>query len=320
MVEVFGADITLWLAFNGLVLGMLAFDLFVLNRRGHAMRMSEAATWSAVWIGIALAFNGYVFAVMGGEKAMQFLAGYVVEESLSVDNMFIFAILFSHFSVPMMYQPRILKWGILGAVVMRFGMIFAGAAALEAFHWIIYLFGGVILVTGVRMLTGGESKADPEKSLIVRLFKRLMRVTDRTQEDKFFVKLGGVSYATPLFIALIAIEATDLAFAIDSIPAVLAITDDVFIAYTSNIFAILGLRALYFLLAGAMSRFTYLKPSLSLILFFVGGKMILSDIYEIPTAVSLAVILGILGVGIFASILRSRRREGEFTPPASSIG
>ncbi|MBI2183749.1 MAG: TerC family protein [Thaumarchaeota archaeon] len=286
---------------------MLVVDLGVVNRKAHVISIKEAAVWSTIWITLAMVFNAVVYFAMGEEAALQYLTGYIIEKSLSVDNMFIFAITFSYFNVPAIYQPRVLKWGIIGAILMRFALIVAGAAVLEAFHWMIYVFGGAIVVTGLRMLVERGRHVEPEKNFAVRLFRRFLRVTDRLDDEKFFVKLNGLRFATPLFIVLIVVETTDLIFAVDSIPAIFAVTTDTFIVYTSNIFAILGLRALYFLLAGAIHRFTYLKLGLALILLFVGGKMVLSDFFMIPTTVSLAVVLGILGVAIAASYLRSRK-------------
>ena len=286
---------------------MLAIDLGVAQRKVHVISMKEAAVWSTVWIVLALVFNAAIYFIMDEERALQFLAGYIIEKSLSVDNMFIFVMIFGYFNVPAIYQPRVLKWGIIGAILMRFALILAGATVLETFHWMIYVFGGAILVTGARMLIERERKVEPEKNPVVRLLKKLILVTDRIDDEKFFTRVNGIRYATPLFIVLILVETTDLIFAIDSIPAIFAITTDTFIVYTSNIFAILGLRALYFLLAGTLHRFTYLKIGLSIILLFVGTKMILSDLYKIPTAVSLTVVLSILGASVFASYLRSRR-------------
>lgn len=302
----FGVDITLWIIFNVIIVGMLAIDLGLVNRKVHVISMKEAAAWSIIWIASAMAFNVLIYFVMGEAKALEFLTAYVIEKSLSVDNMFVFGMIFVYFNVPSIYQPRVLKYGIIGAIVMRFALIFAGGAALEAFDWMIYVFGGAIVVTGIRMLVKKETSVEPEKNLVLKIFKRFLRLTDKMNNEKFFVKISGVRYATPLFMVLVVVETTDLIFAVDSIPAVLAISNDIFIVYTSNIFAILGLRALYFLLAGAVSRFAYLRVGLSFILLFVGAKMIVSDFYKIPTDVSLAVVLSILGVAILASYLRRR--------------
>jgi len=296
-----GTDVTLWLIFNLVIALMLAFDLGVLSRKPHVISTKEAATWSAVWIAVSLMFNLLVSTWLGGEKALEFFTGYLIEKSLSVDNMFVFTMIFSYFNIPAIWQPKVLKWGIFGALLMRVILIFAGAVVLDAFHWMIYVFGGVLVFTGLRMMTQKETHVAPEKNPVVRLFKKIMPLTGELHDEKFFVKLNGITYATPLLIALIVVETTDLIFAIDSIPAVFAITTDVFIVYTSNIFAILGLRALYFLLSGAMQHFRYLKVGLAIVLLFVGIKMVLADFYEIPIVLSLAVVLGILAASILAS-------------------
>jgi len=307
MVTFLGTDVTLWIVFNAIIALMLAFDLGVLSRKPHVISTKEAAMWSAVWIAVSLMFNLLVSTRLGGEKALEFFTGYLVEKSLSVDNMFVFAMIFSYFNIPAIWQPKVLKWGIFGALLMRVILIFAGATALEAFHWMIYVFGGVLIVTGLRMMTQKETHVAPEKNPVVRLFKRIVPMTGERHNEKFFVKLNGIIYATPLLIALIVVETTDLIFAIDSIPAVFAITTDVFIVYTSNIFAILGLRALYFLLSGTMQLFRYLKVGLAIVLLFVGIKMVLADFYEIPIVLSLTVVLGILAVSILASWARRAR-------------
>jgi TerC family integral membrane protein len=280
---------------------MLAFDLGVLSRKPHVISTKEAAAWSAVWIAVSLTFNLLVSIWLGGEKALEFFTGYLIEKSLSVDNMFVFAMIFSYFNIPTIWQPKVLKWGIFGAMLMRIILIFAGATALEAFHWMIYVFGGVLIFTGVRMMTQKETHVAPEKNPVVRLFKRIVPMTGELHNENFFVKLSGITYATPLLIALLVVETTDLVFAIDSIPAIFAVTTDVFIVYTSNIFAILGLRALYFLLSGSIERFRYLKIGLAIVLLFVGTKMMLADFYEIPIVLSLAIVLGILAASILAS-------------------
>ena len=296
-----GADVTLWFSFNLIIILLLLIDLGVQSRKPHVVSPKEAASWSTVWIAVALAFNALVYAWYGDERALEFLTGYLIEKSLSVDNMFIFVMIFSYFNIPAIWQPKVLKWGIVGALAMRAALIFVGAAALEAFHWIIYLFGAALIVTGVRMITQKETHVEPEKNLAVRLFKRIMPVTEELRNEKFFVKENWITYATPLLIALVVVETTDLIFAIDSIPAIFAVTTDTFIVYTSNVFAILGLRALYFLLSGALRRFTYLKVGLAIILLFVGAKMLVSDLYQVPIALSLGVVLGTLAISIIAS-------------------
>ena len=301
MVSFLGTDVTLWVVFNVVIALMLAFDLGVLSRKPHVISTKEAAAWSAVWIAVSLTFNLLVSVWLGGEKALEFFTGYLIEKSLSVDNMFVFAMIFSYFNIPAIWQPKVLKWGIFGAMLMRIILIFAGATALEAFHWMIYVFGGVLIFTGVRMMTQKETHVAPEKNPVVRLFKRIVPMTGELHNENFFVKLSGITYATPLLIALLVVETTDLVFAIDSIPAIFAVTTDVFIVYTSNIFAILGLRALYFLLSGSIERFRYLKIGLAIVLLFVGTKMVLADFYEIPIVLSLAIVLGILAASILAS-------------------
>ncbi len=301
MVSFLGTDVTLWVVFNAVIALMLAFDLGILSRKPHVISTKEAATWSAVWIAVSLTFNLLVSVWLGGEKALEFFTGYLIEKSLSVDNMFVFAMIFSYFNIPAIWQPKVLKWGIFGAMLMRIILIFAGATALEAFHWMIYVFGGVLIFTGVRMMTQKETHVAPEKNPVVRLFKRIVPMIEELHNENFFVKLSGITYATPLLIALVVVETTDLVFAIDSIPAIFAVTTDVFIVYTSNIFAILGLRALYFLLSGSIERFRYLKIGLAIVLLFVGTKMVLADFYEIPIVLSLAIVLGILAASILAS-------------------
>jgi tellurite resistance protein TerC len=280
---------------------MLAFDLGVLSRKPHVVSTREAAGWSTVWIAVALAFNGLIYSWFGEEKALEFLTGYLIEKTLSVDNMFVFVMIFSYFTIPAIWQPRVLKWGILGALIMRAFLIFTGAAALETFHWLIYVFGGALILTGLRMMTQKEAQVRPEKNPAIRLLRRLMPVTDELHKEKFFVTLNNVRHATPLLLSLIVVETTDLIFAIDSIPAIFAVTTDIFIVYTSNIFAILGLRTLYFLLSSAVREFTYLKVGLSVILLFVGLKMMISDFYKIPIAISLAFVLAILAISALAS-------------------
>ena len=300
----------LWVVFNVFVLGMLALDLGVFHRNAHKVSLREALSWSVVWITLALLFNLSIYYFWGTEKALEFLAGYLIEKSLSVDNIFIFLVIFSYFSVPAMYQHRVLFWGILGALVMRAIFIAVGAALLTAFHWMIYVFGGFLVITGVKLLLTGDHQVEPEKNPAVRLLRRVMHVTKEYDGQRFFVRVDGRLWATPLLLVLVVVETTDLIFAVDSIPAIFAITLDPFIVYTSNVFAILGLRALYFLLAGVMEMFRYLKVGLSFVLCFVGAKMILADIYKIPIEISLGVIAGILTVAMVASLLVKPRVIG----------
>lgn len=293
----------LWIVFNVFVLGMLALDLGVFHRKAHAVSLKEALVWCCVWVSLALTFNAGIYIWSGPEKALEFLTGYLIEYSLSVDNVFVFVIIFSYFAVPAAYQHRVLFWGILGALVMRAIFIVMGAALLTAFHWMIYVFGGFLIITGIKLLLTGDHKLEPEKNPVVRLVRRVMRVTHEYHGQHFFLWKNGHLWVTPLFLVLVVIESTDVIFAMDSIPAIFGITLDPFIVYTSNVFAILGLRALYFLLAGVMDMFRYLKVGLSLVLCFVGAKMMIVDLYKIPIGVSLGVVAGILGVSIVASLL-----------------
>ena len=296
-----------WLAFNAFVLGMLALDLGVFHRKAHAVTVREAATWSAVWVALALLFNIGIYLWKGQEPALQFLAGYLIEKSLSVDNIFVFVLVFTFFAVPAAYQHRVLFWGILGALVMRGIFIAAGAALLATFHWVIYVFGAFLVVTGIKMALVRGDQIHPDRNPLVRLTRRLLPITNGYREDRFVVREGGKWVATPLLLVLLVVESTDLVFAVDSIPAIFAVTSDTFIIYTSNVFAILGLRSLYFLLAGVVEKFYYLKLGLSVVLAFVGVKMLLTDVAKIPIALSLAVIATVIAVAIVASLLRNRR-------------
>jgi tellurite resistance protein TerC len=296
-----------WAAFGGFVLAMLALDLGVFHRKDHVVRPREALAWSAVWIALALAFGGYVWLRHGAGAGLEFLTGYVIEKSLSVDNIFVFVVLFGALGIPALYQHRVLFWGILSALVLRGAMIAAGSALLERFHWIIYVFGAFLVLTGVKLFVARGAAPSPEQSALFRLLRRAVPSTPRLDGNRFFTVENGRRVATPLFFALAMIELTDVVFAVDSIPAIFAVTRDPFIVFTSNIFAILGLRSLYFLLASFVERFTYLKPSLAVVLVFVGAKMGLTGLVKIPPAVSLVVIVGILTVGVVASIVTARR-------------
>jgi TerC family integral membrane protein len=293
----------LWGLFNVFVFGMLILDLKVFRREARAVTIREALIWSIVWIALAMIFCLGIYFAWGEEKAFEFLAGYIIEKSLSVDNLFVFLVIFSYFAVPAEYQHRVLFWGILGALVLRAIFIAAGAALLTTFHWMIYVFGGFLIFTGGKLMVAGDEKIDPEKNLALRLLRRVLPVTEEYQGQRFFMRREGRLWATPLLLVLVVIETTDLIFAVDSIPAIFAITRDTFIVYTSNVFAILGLRALYFLLAGVMDMFRYLKVGLSFVLCFVGSKMLLVDIYKIPIEISLAVVAAILAVSVLASLL-----------------
>lgn len=291
----------IWIAFNVFVLGMLALDLGVFHRKAHTVSIKEASIWSVVWVCLAMIFNVGIYFAWGSEKALEFLTGYVIEKSLSVDNLFVFLMIFQYFSTPSQYQHRVLFWGILGALILRAIFIAAGAALLATFHWMIYVFGAFLVVTGIKMLLQGDEKIEPEKNPVVRLFEKWVPISKEYDGQKFFVRRQGKIHATLLMLVLIVVETTDVIFAVDSIPAIFAITDDPFIVYTSNVFAILGLRALYFMLAGVMEMFVYLKVGLSFVLCFVGAKMMLIDIYKIPVGVSLSVIGGVLLLSILAS-------------------
>ncbi|MBL8290882.1 MAG: TerC family protein [Bryobacterales bacterium] len=294
----------LWVGFTVFVLAMLALDLGVFHRRAHAVHVREALLWTLVWISLAMIFNVGVYFWFGSERALEFLTGYVIEKALSVDNIFVFLVIFSYFAVPAALQHRVLFWGILGALVMRAIFIFLGAALLQQFHWVIYVFGAFLLFTGVKLLLQQGSEVHPERNPLFQLFRRMVPSVNAYRGSHFTVVQAGRRYATPLLLVLVAIEATDLVFAVDSIPAVFAITRDPFIVYTSNIFAILGLRALYFALAGVMGRFHYLRVGLALVLAFVGAKMMLTDLYKIPIVASLAVVAALLAGSVVASLIR----------------
>ncbi|MEZ4372725.1 MAG: TerC family protein [Polyangiaceae bacterium] len=296
----------LWAGFLGFVLVMLAIDLGVFHKQAHEVSLKEAAGWSAVWVVLALIFNVGVYVWFGPERGLEFTTGYLLEKALAVDNIFVFVVIFATFSVPAIYQHRVLFWGVLGALVLRAGFILAGGAFLQRFHWAIYVFGGILAVTGVKLLLQKEEAIEPEKSLAVRAFRRLVPVWPKFEGDRFFVKRDGRRLATPLLLALVSVEVSDVIFAVDSIPAIFAITTDPFIVFTSNIFAILGLRSMYFLLAGVISKFHYLKVGLSLVLVFVGAKMLLMGWVKIPVIASLLVIAGILTFAIVASWLKPR--------------
>ena len=317
-------DVLPWALFLTFVAAMLALDLGVFHRNAHEVSRHEALTWSAVWIGLALLFNAGVFWRMGNEAGVQWLTGYLVEKSLAVDNVFVFLLVFSAFAVPAKYQHRVLFWGIVGALFMRAILIAFAGLLLGAFHWVIYVFGAFLILTGIRFLRGGHETPSLEDNKLVKLAKRFYPVTEGYEGQRFFVLRNGVRYMTPLFLVLILVETTDLVFAVDSIPAVYAITSDPFIVFTSNVMAILGLRALYFVLAGYLAGLRYLKPGLAGVLVFVGAKMLLVDVYKIPALVSLAVIIAILGIALAASLLAARRDAAHDHPdplaPASSPG
>lgn len=298
--------ITIWIIVNIFVLAMLTLDLLVFHRNAHEVSMKEAAGWSVFWVALSGFFNLGIYFFMGPQAGLEFLTGYLIEKTLSVDNLFVFVLIFSYFNVPAKYQHRVLFWGILGAMILRGIMIGLGTALITQFHWIIYLFGAFLIFTGIRMLWQDDEQIEPERNPVLRLFRRIVPVTDTYHAQKFIVKknIAGRKrlMATPLLVVLVLIETTDLIFAVDSIPAVFAITLNPFIVYTSNIFAILGLRALYFLLAGVVHKFHYLKIGLSAVLVFVGAKMLLMDIYHISTPLSLVMVALFIGGSVGASL------------------
>jgi tellurite resistance protein TerC len=296
-----------WIGFTALVLGLLVVDLGILNRRARVLSFREALTWSAGLVALALLFGVFLMWREGVHHALEYYSGYLVELSLSVDNLFVFILLFQYFAVPAEAQAKVLQWGILGAIVMRAIMIGLGAFALQRFEWIEIVFGGILLVTSVRMMRSGEERLEPGRNPIVRLARRLVPCTDCYDGARFITQDNGRRVLTPLLLVLIVIEWTDLVFAIDSIPAVFGVTRDPFLVYSSNIFAVIGLRALFFVLASLLDRFVYLKPGVAAILAFVGVKMLLSEWWHPPTWLSLAVIVGVLAVAIAASLVRVRR-------------
>ncbi len=303
--------IMFWILFNAFVLLMLALDLGVFHRKSHEVSVKEALTWTVIWIFLAMIFNTVLYFWRGQQQALEFFTGYLVEKALSVDNIFVFIMIFTYFQVPTKYQHKILFWGIIGALIMRVIFIFAGVALLEKFHFTIYLFGALLIFTGYKMFNHSNTKIDPDKNPVLRFFKKFMPVTPTLHEDKFFTKIDGKRYATPLFLVLILIETTDLIFAVDSIPAILAITQDQFIVYTSNVFAILGLRSLYFALAGVVHRFWLLSYGLAIVLIFVGIKMLLIDFYKIPIELSLLFIASVIAGSVFFSLKFKKKESAE---------
>lgn len=291
------------------VLGMLALDLGVFHRRPHEVGVGEALAWSAMWIALALLFNGWIYWRFGSEIGLEFLAGYLIEKSLSVDNVFVFVLLFTSFAVPRQLQHRVLFWGIFGALAMRIIFILFGALLLQRFHWLIYFFGAILVWSGYRFLVHGSGEVHPERNPIYRLFTRVAPAVPTYHGGAFTIVHEGRRHATPLLLVLVAIEASDLVFAVDSIPAIFGITEDPFIVFTSNIFAILGLRALYFVLGGFIGKFRYLDKGLALVLLFVGGKMLLAGVVHVSTPVSLAVVAGVIGGAVLLSVWRPEQRQ-----------
>ncbi|MBL8006530.1 MAG: TerC family protein [Ignavibacteria bacterium] len=297
-------ELVLWIGFNLFILLMLALDLGIFQRKPHKIKVKEALIWSTIWIILALIFNVFIYFEMGEQKALEYFTGYLIERSLSVDNIFVFILLFSYFKVPGIYQHKILFWGVLGALILRASLIAVGSVLVAKFSWILYLFGAFLLFTGFKMAFQAESEIDPERNFVIRWFKKFFPVTHEYHEGKFIVTIDKKKFATPMLLVLVAVEFADLVFAFDSIPAIFAVTTDPFIIYTSNIFAILGLRTLYFALAGIMHKFHYLKIGLSLILIFIGFKMLIVDLYKIPIMFSLGVIAMILITSVVYSLFR----------------
>ncbi|NEX92592.1 TerC family protein [Caulobacter sp. 17J65-9] len=313
------APLWLWVGFNAFILILLAFDLGVFHRKAKVVGMAEALWLSAAYLGLALLFNLGVLWLFGPDKALEFFTGYLIERALSLDNVFVIALVFSTLAIPAEHQHRILFWGVLGALVMRGLMIWGGVALVTHFHWILYVFGAFLVFTGIKLLRSHEVAPDLEDSRILKFARRRLRVTPRYDGQKFFLR-DRVIYATPLFLALVMVEAADLMFAVDSIPAIFAVTEDPFIVYTSNVFAILGLRALYFALARVLDRFVYLNVGLALVLVLIGAKMLLAGVWKMPVALALVLIVGILGGAIVASVLKTRKARPNPSPSGLSRG
>jgi tellurite resistance protein TerC len=300
--------ILFWILFNLFVLAMLVLDLGVFHRRAHTVKFREALLWSGLWIALAAAFAVVVYFWHGRAAALEFTTGYVIELSLSVDNLFVFLLIFRYFRVPPVHQHKVLFWGILGALIMRAAFIVAGVGLIRKFHWIVYVFGALLVYSGIKLFRQDEAQIHPEKNPVLRLFRRWVPVTKDYEGGKFLVRREGL-FATPLLVVLLVVETTDVLFAVDSIPAILAITLDAFIVYTSNVFAILGLRSMYFALAGMMELFHYLHYGLSLVLIFVGAKMLISHYYHIPTELALGIVAGILLASVLASVLHPKKKR-----------
>jgi tellurite resistance protein TerC len=311
-------DLWVWPAFVGLILLLLAIDLFVFHREAHEVSFREATLFSLFWIALGLGFGALVFAWMGPEAGGEYLAGYLIEKSLAVDNIFVCALIFGYFAVPAKYQHRVLFWGVVGALVFRAAFIAGGAALLESFHWMIYVFGGFLVFTGIRMALHRDEEVHPERNPALRAFKRVIPTTDEYHGQRFVIRKAGKLLATPLMAVLVLVETSDIIFAVDSIPAIFAVTSDPFLVFSSNAFAILGLRALYFMLAGMIDRFVYLKVGLAVVLVLVGVKMLLADVVHIPVWISLAVIAATITISIVAS-LRKTGHEAAGEPEEDAL-
>lgn len=304
------SELTFWIVFNIFVVAMLVLDLGVFHRRAHTVKFREALSWTAMWIALAAVFAVIVYFWHGRTATLEFVTGYVIELSLSVDNLFVFLLIFRYFRVNPVNQHKVLFWGILGALIMRAVFILLGVGLIRRFHWIVYVFGALLVYSGIKLFRQEEAEIHPEKNPILRLFRKFVPVTKDYEGGKFFVRPRGMGlYATPLLIVLLVVETTDLLFAVDSIPAILAITLDAFIVYTSNVFAILGLRSMYFALAGMMEVFHYLHYGLSIVLIFVGAKMLISHYYQIPTAAALGIVAGVLLISVLASMVHPRKQK-----------
>jgi tellurite resistance protein TerC len=307
-----GGSTWLWIGFSLFIFTMLSLDLGLFNRKAHTIKYREAWIWSAVWITLAMVFAGIVFYYLGTQPGFEFLTGYIIELSLSVDNLFVFLLIFSYFKVPAKFQHRVLFWGVMGALFMRLTMIFVGAALINRFHWIIYIFGAFLVYTGIKMFRQEEIDVQPEQNIAVRGVTRFLPISRHYEEEKFFTKVNGKRTGTLLLLVLIVVEITDLVFAVDSIPAIFAVTTNTFIVYTSNVFAILGLRSMYFLLAGMVEKFRYLRFGLAIVLTFIGLKMLLEAVhFKISIKISLAFVALVLIGSVVASLVISR--EGEKT-------
>jgi len=314
------SQVLMWIGFNVFILAMLGLDLRVFHRKAHVVGVRESLLWTAFWIALSLLINLGIFFWRGSDTALEFLTAYLVEKSLSVDNLFVFLLIFSYFAVPALYQHKVLFWGILGAMVMRLAFILTGVTLIETFHWVLYVFGAFLILTSIRMALQKDRQVEPERNPVLRLFRRFLPVTGGYEGDRFFVKRAARYIATPLFVVVLVVETTDVVFAMDSIPAVLGITVDPFIVYSSNVCAILGLRALYFALAGIMRTFRYLHYGLVAVLFFIGVKMLIAEIYEIPVGIALGVVASALLVSSLLSIIWSRRAGIVLAPPGPHGG
>ncbi|HEY1937063.1 MAG TPA: TerC family protein [Candidatus Angelobacter sp.] len=298
-----------WIIFNAVILVLLFLDLAVVNRTYHVIRFRQALLMSAFWIGLAIAFAVFIHQWLGATKSLEFVTGYLLEEALSVDNLFVFILLFKYFKVPPEEEKTILFWGIIGALMMRGAFIGAGVALVHRFHWILYAFGVFLIWTGFQLMREGETQQDPSRNIVLKFARRFLPLTETYEQKKFFVRRAGKIFATPLLVVLLVVETTDILFATDSIPAILAITRDSFIVYTSNVFAILGLRSLYFALSGLMKLFHYLNYGLSVVLMFIGAKMLLPEKYHVPTWAALVVVAGVLAISVLASVLFPKKED-----------